>query len=173
MKCIRILWWTLRLQSLFVNQRIGRCWGTRKARDAREQTQMQVLTVHPIDVACHHQLLRPLIATATVVAPSIVYHCRVLVAFYGPHRPAVTDAHREYPLVPHSALSLGSQSAHQYIEDNLNEQVVNVTLVVTKIHVLFFMCGPLQKKHPRPSVPVPLVLAGAVPPKSPLPAVVS
>jgi len=78
-------------------------------------------TVNPIDVACRRQLLRPLTVTVIVVAPSILYHCRLLVAFYDRHHPAMTVAHHEYPLVLHSALLPVSQRARQYFEDNLNK----------------------------------------------------
>ena len=61
----------------------------------------------------------------------------MLVAFYGRHLPAMTGAHRGYPLVPRSALFLGFQSVYHYIEDILNEQLVNVTLVEAKSTDLF------------------------------------
>ena len=107
MKCIRILWWTLQNLLIRESNAVGEI---EKPENGEEQTQMQALTLSPIDAACHRQILCPLIATATVVAPAIVYDCRLLVAFY---RPAMTDTHLESPLAPRSALLPGSQSAHQ------------------------------------------------------------
>lgn len=75
--------------------------------------------INPIDAACRHQLLHQRTLTATVVAPSVVYHCHVFVAFHGHHYSAMTDAHREYLLVLRLTRFLVSQKAHHYFEDNL------------------------------------------------------
>jgi hypothetical protein len=77
------------------------------------------VNVNPTDDAYRHQLLHPPTVTATVVAPSVVYHYHVLVALYGHRCPAMIDAHREYLSVLRLALFLVSRRAHQYFEGNL------------------------------------------------------
>jgi len=66
-----------------------------KPENEREQTQMQALTVSPIEAACYHQLLHPLRPGPWSLPPSSDY--RMLVAFYGRHRPGHERRSPEIP----------------------------------------------------------------------------